>query len=93
MSLVTQDATQADQFIKRRLRKFESTSLELHTAVRTFVNEQCNGSRAATRLYAHRNTLRRQLARAELLPRPLGENSVNVAVALDVVRWRATSHE
>jgi hypothetical protein len=36
----------------------------------------------------------RQLTRTdELLPRPLGENSVNVAVALDVFHWRATSHE
>jgi DNA-binding PucR family transcriptional regulator len=57
--------------------------------VRTFVAEQCNASRAATRLYTHRNTLLRRLARAErLLPRPLAEASVDVAVALDVVRWR-----
>jgi len=94
VSLVTQDATRADQFIKRTLGKFESASLELQTAVRTFVDEQCNASRAATRLYTHRNTLLRQLTRAdELLPRPLSENSVNVAVALDVVHWRASSHE
>jgi DNA-binding PucR family transcriptional regulator len=84
----------ADQFIKRTLGKFESASPELRTAVRTFVNEQCNASRAATRLYTHRNTLLRQLSRAdELLPRPLAENSVNVAVALDVIHWRASSHE
>ena len=94
VSLVTQDATRADQFIKRTLGKFESASPDLQTAVRTFVNEQCNASRAATRLYTHRNTLLRQLTRAdELLPRPLGENSVNVAVALDVVHWGAGSHE
>jgi DNA-binding PucR family transcriptional regulator len=94
VSLVTQDATRADQFIKRTLGKFESASPELQSAVRTFVNEQCNASRAATRLYTHRNTLLRQLTRAdELLPRPLSENSVNVAVALDVVHWRASSQE
>jgi DNA-binding PucR family transcriptional regulator len=62
---------------------------EVRTAVLAFVNEQCNASRAATRLYTHRNTLLRRLTRAEqLLPRPLEENSVNVAVALDVLRWR-----
>jgi DNA-binding PucR family transcriptional regulator len=84
----------ADQFIKRTLGKFESASPELRTAVRTFVNEPCNASRAATRLYTDRNTLLRQLSRAdELLPRPLAENSVNVAVALDVIHWRASSHE
>jgi len=94
VSLVTQDATRADQFIKRTLGKFESAGPELHTAVRTFVNEQCNASRAASRLYTHRNTLLRQLTRAdELLPRPLAEDSVNVAVALDVVRWRGGGHE
>ena len=94
VSLVTQDATRADQFLKRTLGKFESASPELQTAVRTFVNEQCNASRAAARLYTHRNTLLRQLTRAdELLPRPLSENSVNVAVALDIVHWRASSHE
>jgi DNA-binding PucR family transcriptional regulator len=93
-SLVTQDATRADHFIKRTLGKFESASPEFQAAVRTFVNEQCNASRAATRLYTQRNTLLRQLTRAdELLPRPLGENSVNIAVALDVVHWRAGSHE
>jgi DNA-binding PucR family transcriptional regulator len=85
---VTQDATRADQFIKRTLGEFESASPELRNAVRTFVNEQCNASRAATRLYTHRNTLLRQLSRADqLLPQPLGSNSVNVAVALDVLRW------
>jgi DNA-binding PucR family transcriptional regulator len=88
-SLVTQDANRADQFIKRTLGHFESASPELRTAVRTFVNEQCNASRAATRLYTHRNTLLRQLSRADqLLPQPLGDNSVNVAVALDVLHWR-----
>ncbi len=94
VSLVTQDPTRADRFIKRTLGNFESASPELQTAVRTFVNEQCNASRAATRLYTHRNTLLRHLTRAdELLPRPLGENSVNVAVALDVVHWRASTRE
>ena len=94
VSLMTQEAARADQFITRTLGKFESASPELQTAVRTFVNEQCNASRAATRLYTHRNTLLRQLTRAdELLPRPLSENSVNVAVALDIVHWRATAHE
>ncbi len=94
VSLVTQDATRADQFIKRTLGKFESAGPELHTAVRTFVNEQCNASRAASRLYTHRNTLLRQLTRAdELLPRPLAEDCVNVAVALDVVNWRGSGRE
>jgi DNA-binding PucR family transcriptional regulator len=63
----------------------------LQDTVRTFVAEGCNASRTAARFYTHRNTLLRRLARAdELLPRPLAEAYVNVAVALDVVRWRGT---
>jgi DNA-binding PucR family transcriptional regulator len=91
VSLVTQDAARADHFVKRTLGEFESASPELRTAVRMFVNEQCNASRAASRLFTHRNTLLRQLSRADqLLPRPLGENSVSVAVALDVLHWRGS---
>jgi DNA-binding PucR family transcriptional regulator len=59
--------------------------------VLVYVREQSNASRAAKRLYTHRNSLLRRLARAEqLLPRPLSENSVEVAVALEVLRWRGT---
>ncbi len=88
VSLVTGDPDRADQFIKRTLGKLEAASPELRTAVLTFVNEQCNVSRAASRLYTHRNTLLRRLSRAEqLLPRPLDTNSVHVAVALEMVRW------
>ncbi|WP_412175202.1 helix-turn-helix domain-containing protein [Kitasatospora griseola] len=36
--------------------------------------QQCNATRAATRLFTHRNTLLRRLAHADaLLPRPSGE--------------------
>jgi DNA-binding PucR family transcriptional regulator len=89
VSLVTQDPDRADQFIKHTLGELESASAELRTTVRTFIHEQCNVSRAAARLYTHRNPLLRRLSRAEqLLPRPLEHNSVNVAVALDVLHWR-----
>ena len=88
VSLVTQDPDRADHFVKRTLGELAEASPEIRTAVLTFVNEQCNASRAAARLYTHRNTLLRRLSRAEqLLPRPLGENSVHVAVALDMIRW------
>ena len=43
----------------------------------------------AARRYTHRNTLVRRLTRAdESLPRPLAETSVEVAVALEALRWR-----
>jgi DNA-binding PucR family transcriptional regulator len=89
VSLTTENPERADQFIKDTLGELETASPEVRTAVLTFVTEQCNVSRAATKLYTHRNTLLRRLTRAEqLLPQPLAENSVNVAVALDVLRWR-----
>jgi DNA-binding PucR family transcriptional regulator len=89
VALITTDADRAAEFVTHTLGDLEAASAELQDTVRTFVAEQCNASRAATRLYTHRNTLLRRLARAErLLPRPLAEASVDVAVALDVVRWR-----
>ena len=89
VALITADTDRATEFVKHTLGELESAGAELQETVRTFVDEQCNASRAAARLFTHRNTLLRRLARAdELLPRPLAETSVNVAVALDVARWR-----
>lgn len=87
VALVTADADRAAGYVKRVLGDFEFADPETQESVRTFIDEQCNASRAAARLYVHRNTLLRRLARAdELLPRPLAECTVKVAVALDVLR-------
>ncbi|HZQ32805.1 MAG TPA: PucR family transcriptional regulator [Mycobacterium sp.] len=89
VALITADGEGSDRFIKHTLGEFESASAELQRSVLTFVQEQCNASRAAARLFTHRNTLLRRLARAdELLPQPLASNSVHVAVALEALRWR-----
>lgn len=89
VALIMADPERADRFIKDTLGDFESANPELHRTVLTFVDEQCNASRAAAKLYTHRNTLLRRLARAdEMLPRPLAKSSVHVAVALDALRWR-----
>ncbi|WP_235653687.1 PucR family transcriptional regulator [Mycolicibacter icosiumassiliensis] len=89
VALVTSDASQADRFIKHTLGDFAAADRELQEAVLVYVHEQCNGSRAAERLFTHRNTLLRRISQAEeLLPRPLAESSVSVAVALDALRWR-----
>ena len=88
-ALITAETDRAAEFVKHALGDFEFAGVELQDTVRTFVREQCNASRAATRLYTHRNTLLRRLGRAdEMLPRPLAESSIEVAVALDVLRWR-----
>ena len=87
-ALITADPDRAAGFVTNTLGRLESADHELRETVRVFVDAGCNASRAAARLYLHRNTLLRRLARAdELLPRPLAEHSVNVAVALDVLRW------
>ncbi|MEU4422123.1 PucR family transcriptional regulator [Actinoplanes sp. NPDC024001] len=89
VSLVTQDPQRADDFIKRTLGGLETAPPEITGAVRAFLAEQCNASRAAERLFTHRNTLLRRLQRADqLLPRPLAADSVHVAVALEVLHWR-----
>ena len=89
VALLTADADRAAVFVKRVLGDLETASPELRSAVRIFVREQCNVSRAAGKLFTHRNTLLRRLARAdELLPRPLADNSLEVGVALDVLHWR-----
>ncbi|WP_061006807.1 PucR family transcriptional regulator [Mycolicibacterium mucogenicum] len=87
-ALVTADPESAQRFIKHTLGDFATADPELQRTVLTFVHEQCNASRAATRLFTHRNTLLNRLTRAnELLPQPLEHSSVKVAVALEALRW------
>ncbi|MGU3497456.1 PucR family transcriptional regulator [Mycobacterium sp. C31M] len=88
VALITATPDRATEFVDRVLGDFARAPAELQEAVRVFVAAQCNAARAATQLFTHRNTLLRRLARAEdLLPTPLADSSVNVAVALDVLRW------
>ena len=88
VSLITADPDRTAEFVARVLGDLATAGTDLQDTVRIFVASQCNASRAAARLYTHRNTLLRRLARAdELLPQPLAEHSVSVAVALDVLRW------
>lgn len=89
IALITADPEQAGRFIRHTLGGFESADAELQRTVLAFLHRQCNASRTAAHLFIHRNTLLRRLARAdELLPQPLADTSVNVAVALEALRWR-----
>ncbi len=89
VSLVTQDPERAEEFIAHALGALASAAPELRGALRTFLDEGCNASRASDRLHTHRNTLLRRLARAEaLLPRPLDHARTQVAVALEILRWQ-----
>ncbi|MFE5511576.1 PucR family transcriptional regulator [Streptomyces sp. NPDC056529] len=89
VALLTQDPEHADRFVTRVLGDLAVAPAEITEAVRVFTAEQCNASRAAARLFVHRNTLLRRLARADrLLPRPLATRPLDVAAALEVLRWR-----
>ncbi|NKZ10846.1 hypothetical protein HGA11_07625 [Mycolicibacterium septicum DSM 44393] len=64
-------------------------SPELRDAILAFIGERYNASAAAERLFLHRNTMMRRIARAgELLPKPLLTNGIHIAVALEVLHWR-----
>ena len=90
VALVTNDLEAAEDFVTHKLGDFALAPEELHQALRTFFEEGCNASSAAARLRTHRNTLLRRLARAdELLPRPFADNRLDVAVALEILRWRS----
>ncbi|MFW0794377.1 helix-turn-helix domain-containing protein [Gordonia sp. CPCC 205515] len=88
VSLLTTDPGAADDFVHDTLGDLPSADPDTIHTLRTWISLQCNTSRTAEHLYTHRNTVIRRLARAdELLPRPLAENLVDVAAALEVLRW------
>ncbi|WP_182349260.1 PucR family transcriptional regulator [Tomitella gaofuii] len=89
VALATEDSERAARFVSRTLGGLEHADIALRESVSTYVRSQSNATRAAELLYTHRNTLLRRLERAEeALPRPLADNPVDVAVALDIVHWR-----
>jgi DNA-binding PucR family transcriptional regulator len=89
VALLTSEPTQVDEFLTDTLGGLAHADPETRRAVLTYVRELGNASRTAARLYTHRNTVLRRLARAdELLPRPLADNVLGVAAALEVLRWR-----
>lgn len=89
-AFVTQDPEAADPFVRDTLGALAGEPVELRESLRVFLRDGCNASLAAEHLRTHRNTLLRRLSRAEeLLPRPLAQQRVEVAVALEILRWRA----
>ncbi|MEV5000370.1 PucR family transcriptional regulator [Nocardioides sp. LML1-1-1.1] len=89
-ALVTRDEARAEEFVALVLGDLAAAPAELQETVRTYLAVLGNASAAAERLFTHRNTVLRRLARAdELLPRPLAEDPLRVGVALEVLRWQA----
>ncbi|HEX3802154.1 MAG TPA: PucR family transcriptional regulator [Solirubrobacteraceae bacterium] len=89
VALVTADESRAAEFVSRTLGELESANPSLRETMRTYLRVRSNATRTAEVLFSHRNTVLARLSRAEdLLPRSLEENSLAVAVALEVVHWR-----
>lgn len=89
VSMLTKDAGAAAEFVADTLGELADADPELITTVRTWITLQCNTSHTAERLYTHRNTVIRRLARADdLLPRPLAHAFLDVATALEILRWQ-----
>lgn len=91
VSVLTADMALADQFVADTLGRLASAESVIRDTVLTYVREGFNGSAAADRLFTHRNTIERRLARADqLLPTPLSTNAASVVAALMLVQLRDT---
>ena len=89
IALITTDPEQVNRFIKHTLGDFQYADPELQRTVQIYIEEQCNASQAAARLFTHRNTLMRRLTQArDLLPQPLEKATVHIALALEALHWR-----
>ncbi|MFB6832902.1 helix-turn-helix domain-containing protein [Streptomyces hydrogenans] len=89
VSVLTADMAQADQFVTDTLGDLATADPVLRQTVLTYVRERFNGSAAAERMFTHRNTIERRLARADqLLPVPLADNAASVVAALMLVELR-----
>lgn len=89
VAVLTADLAQAELFVADTLGELAVADPQVRATVLTYVEERFNASAAAERLFTHRSTVERRLARADaLLPRPLAENATNVAAALTLVHLR-----
>jgi DNA-binding PucR family transcriptional regulator len=89
VALLTSQPTRVEEFLTSTLGDLLGADPGTRETVLTYVRELGNATRTAQRLYTHRNTVLRRLARAdELLPRPLSDDVLAVAAALEVLRWR-----
>lgn len=89
VSLTLDAPDRAARFVSSTLGALEHAPAELREVVRTYLRCGSNATAAAAESFTHRNTVLRRLDRAErLLPRPLADQLVEVAVALELVEWR-----
>lgn len=85
VALVTQDEDRANDFVARTLGRLMSAPPELREALRAYLRQQCNLTRTAAVLFAHRNTVMARLDRArDLLPAGLDGRTLQIGVALEI---------
>ncbi|WAL74648.1 helix-turn-helix domain-containing protein [Kitasatospora sp. YST-16] len=79
---------QAREFVAVTLGELAEAPPELARTLRVYLQEDCNASRAARRLYTHRNTVLNRIARADaLLPRPRPGRGLQIGLALELQHW------
>ena len=89
VDLISADVGAADRFVADVLGDFLDASPVLHQTVLVYVEEGHNRTSTAERLYTHRNTIDRRLARVdELLPEPFAQHPTEVAAALTLLLLR-----
>ncbi|WP_176455747.1 helix-turn-helix domain-containing protein [Enemella evansiae] len=89
VNLVTKDPIAAAEFTRRTLGQLAAADQGLREVLRVHLHGGCRTTHTAQALHLHRNTVVRQLAKAErLLPAPLEDGGVAVAVALDMLHWQ-----
>jgi DNA-binding PucR family transcriptional regulator len=89
VDLLTADLNRAAQFVAGTLGDLATADPVLQRTIRTYVDEGFSVSNTAERLFAHRNTIDRCLAKAcTMLPRPLDQDATSVSAALMLVELR-----
>lgn len=88
MAFLSKDAKSIQHYSGHVLGDLAQAPAAVRQSLHAFLECGCNATEAARRLHTHRNTLLRRLAKAEeMLPRPLAENRIQVAVALEALYW------
>lgn len=88
MAFLAKDAKSIQHYSGHVLGDLAQAPAAVRQSLHAFLECGCNATEAAKKLHTHRNTLLRRLAKAEeMLPRPLAENRIQVAVALEALYW------
>jgi len=88
------DPARARQFVEATLGPLLDERDAVRETLRVHLQEQASATRAARRLFTHRNTVLKRVARAEaLLPRPWQERSLAVALALELDHWLSRTED